>query len=80
MGRGGEEREGGREIARSEEKGKGYAGGVDIAIGAFSADGSPRRTQPHGPDYEFPRVPIHGAGRVVGGGEGHIERYFCPPP
>ena len=60
---------------RREGKGKGYAGGVDIAIRASLLTSFPCRTQPHGPDNEFPRVPIHGVGRVVGGGEGHIERF-----
>lgn len=38
------------------------------------------RTEPHSPHHKLPRVPIHSAGGMVGGGKGHIERYIPPSP
>ena len=49
-----------------------------LAVLLCSADGFIRRTKPHGPYYQFSGVPVHGAGRVVGRGEGYIERYSPP--
>ena len=64
-------------MARSEGKGRerDMLEAWTLLLRASLLTSFPCRTQPHGPDYEFPRVPIHGVGRVVGGGEGHIERF-----
>lgn len=41
----------------------------------YSADGTPLRTEPHGPNHELAGLPIHGVGGVVGRRQGHIARY-----
>ena len=45
---------------------------------ALLMSSSSRRVKPHSPHHKLPRIPIHGPGRMVGGGKGHIERFVYP--